>query len=119
MQSSLEKDNGALFEGQKSTDRHDIIARVFYMKAKQLINVLTKGKVFGPTLAFTYSIEWQKRGLPHVHIILWLINKIRANDVDNIISAEIPDVKTDPDLHEIVINNMIHGPCGTTQNARA
>ena len=68
--------------------------------------------IFGPTLAFTYSIEWQKRGLPHVHILLWLVNKIRANDVDKIISAEIPDVRSDTELHEIVIKNMIHGPCG-------
>ncbi|GBP83330.1 hypothetical protein EVAR_54347_1 [Eumeta japonica] len=60
-----------------------------------------------------YSVEWQKRGLPHAHILIWLVEKIRPNEVDAVISAEIPNVQVDPGLHEVVIKNMIHGPCGT------
>ncbi|CAI6365825.1 unnamed protein product [Macrosiphum euphorbiae] len=60
-----------------------------------------------------YSIEWQKRGLPHVHILIWLENKIRPDDIDSLICAEIPDPIQVPILHEIVRKNMIHGPCGT------
>ncbi|GBM79769.1 hypothetical protein AVEN_229696-1 [Araneus ventricosus] len=29
-----------------------------------------------------YSIEWQKGGLPHAHILIWLKVKIRPRDVD-------------------------------------
>ena len=59
-----------------------------------------------------YSLEWQKRGLPHAHILIWLVHKITTDVIDDVISAEIPDPLTDPDLHKIVTKNMIHGPCG-------
>ena len=58
-----------------------------------------------------YSVEWQKRGLPHVHILVWLIDKIRPEEIDNIISAEIPSPSTDRMLFDIVTANMIYGPC--------
>lgn len=57
-------------------------------------------------------MEWQKRGLPHAHILIWLLNKLHSNEVDDIISAEIPDPVTDPHLHDIVTTQMVHGPCG-------
>ncbi|GBP83349.1 hypothetical protein EVAR_54366_1 [Eumeta japonica] len=58
-----------------------------------------------------YSVEWQKRGLPHAHILVWFIDKIRPEEIDSIISAEIPDPSTDQLLFDIVTTNMIHGPC--------
>ena len=58
-----------------------------------------------------YSVEWQKRGLPHAHILVWLIDKIRPKEIDNIISAEIP-LSTDRMLFNIVTANIIHGPYG-------
>ncbi|XP_050065709.1 uncharacterized protein LOC126554705 [Aphis gossypii] len=45
--------------------------------------------------------------------LIWLVENIRPNEVDAVISAEIPNVQVDPGLHEVVIKNMIHGPCGT------
>ncbi|GFT87492.1 helitron_like_N domain-containing protein [Trichonephila clavipes] len=56
-----------------------------------------------------YSVEWQKRGLPHAHILVWFIDKIRPEEIDSIISAEIPDPSTDQLLFDIVTTNMIHG----------
>ncbi|GBP54649.1 hypothetical protein EVAR_35911_1 [Eumeta japonica] len=58
-----------------------------------------------------YSVEWQKRGFPHIHIIIWLFEKIRPNEVDKIITAKTPHVQVDPGLQEVVIKNIIHGPC--------
>ncbi|GFU94212.1 ATP-dependent DNA helicase [Trichonephila clavipes] len=63
-----------------------------------------------------YSIEWQKRGLPHAHILVWLINKITPDQIDQIISAEIPDKHIDPNLFDVVTKNMIHVPCGAFNN---
>ena len=33
-------------------------------------------------------------------------------DIDHLISAEIPDPNDQPDLHEVLVKCMIHGPCG-------
>ncbi|KAL3038294.1 hypothetical protein AAZX31_01G123700 [Glycine max] len=62
-----------------------------------------------------YTIEWQKRGLPHAHILIFLhpSNKLpNPHDIDQMISAEIPDKQSQAQLFEIVSNHMMHGPCG-------
>ena len=68
--------------------------------------------IFGYTTNM-YTVEFQKRGLPHVHLLLFLhANKYPSpNDIDHIISAEIPSQKDDPELYKLVQNHMIHGPC--------
>ncbi|XP_067648377.1 uncharacterized protein [Eurosta solidaginis] len=41
-----------------------------------------------------------------------MLDTIRPDDINSIISAEIPDPETDPELYSIVTANMIRGPCG-------
>ena len=51
-----------------------------------------------------------------MHLLLTLKHtcKISTPDVVNrYISAKIPSSTEHPRLHDIVIKNMIHGPCGT------
>ncbi|XP_039277051.1 uncharacterized protein LOC120351239 isoform X2 [Nilaparvata lugens] len=102
-----------LFPGQSHVDRHDIIARVFRQKLKSLMDFIVKLEVFGSVRCWMYSVEWQKRGLPHAHILIWLYNKITSDEIDDVICAEIPRADSDKDLHAVIIKNMIHGPCGT------
>jgi hypothetical protein len=102
-----------LLPGQAPSDRHDLLARVFRQKLIKLINIVTKSHAFGPTRCWMYSIEWQKRGLPHAHILIWLKDKIKSDQIDSVISAELPDPQQDSRLFEIIIKTMIHGPCGT------
>ncbi|XP_075451177.1 uncharacterized protein LOC142492419 [Ascaphus truei] len=101
-----------LQDGQAHSDRHDLIARVFRQKLITLIHIITKTYIFGQTRCWMYSIEWQKRGLPHAHILIWLKEKLHSIDIDNVISAELPNPQEDPILFAIVTKNMIHGPCG-------
>lgn len=62
-----------------------------------------------------YTVEFQKRGLPHIHCLVWLAastTDFNAATVDGFSSAEIPDVFTDPLGYALVDEFMIHGPCG-------
>ena len=102
-----------LLPHQSPVDRPDIVARVFHQKLKKLMCILKDG-AFGRVQAYLYAVEFQKRGLPHVHILLWLKSEdiIRPDKIDDVVSAEIPPPDTEPKLHDIVRANMIHGPCG-------
>lgn len=71
--------------GQVHTHRHDLTARVFRRKLIRLMDSINQHKIFGETQCWLYSIEWQKRGLPHAHILIWLNEKIMAPQIDDII----------------------------------
>lgn len=98
------------------TDRPDLIARVFALKLNELLSDICKMHIFGKVIAKIHVIEFQKRGLPHCHMLIILADddKIRdRDDIDTIVSAEIPDPIESPQLHKIVLRHMVHGPCGT------
>ena len=59
--------------------------------------------MFGSVQCWMYSVEWQKRGLPHAHILIWLHDKITSNEIDDVISAEIPDENVNKGLYGIVV----------------
>ena len=40
------------------------------------------------------------------------MHKVRPEEIDKIISAEITDSNVDQELFDTVTTNMIHGPCG-------
>ena len=73
------KDN--LSQGQVATDRPDLVARVFKMKIEELKNDLLKKHVFGKIVAHMMVIEFQKRGLPHAHILIILSGDYKLHTV--------------------------------------
>ena len=106
-----------LHPGQKPHDRPDLITRVFYAKMKQKMQDIIKYGIFGRTVAHLQVIEFQKRGLPHAHILIILdpIHKpFTADEYDKIIIAEIPNPQTHPRLYAMVTSTMMHGPCGAS-----
>ncbi|XP_039690573.1 uncharacterized protein [Medicago truncatula] len=101
--------------GQSVDDRPDIKTRVFKMKLDQLMKHIVEGQYFGKIISAIYTIEFQKRGLPHAHILLWLhpSNKYPTpEDIDKIITAEMPSKEDDPECFNAVKQFMLHGPCG-------
>ncbi|XP_019191668.1 PREDICTED: uncharacterized protein LOC109186192 [Ipomoea nil] len=102
----------------KAEDRPDIVCRVFKMKLNALIKDIKKEKIFGLVDAVIYTIEFQKRGLPHAHILIFLSKSNsypNPKDIDMIISAEIPSQLCDPEYYKAVEEFMIHGPCGAAR----
>ena len=111
-------------------DRPDVVVRVFNMKVQAFIARIRPGKhmkhwrrnawgkrsdVFGqPTKAYAYRIEFQKRGLPHAHFLIWLqdpsVTKTGAG-IDAISQASLPDPAEDPAGSALVVKHMLHGPC--------
>jgi hypothetical protein len=84
------------------------------MKLDSLIKDLVKNRRLGTVAAYVYTIEFQKRGLPHAHIIIILAPGSvpqTTDDIDSLVTAEIPDEHEEPELHRIVTRCMLHGPC--------
>ena len=68
----------------------------------------------GKVVAYCYSIEFQKRGLPHCHMLFILHDLDKPTTIeaiDKIVSAEMPDPITHPLAYQTVSTSMIHGPC--------
>ncbi|SGY19866.1 BQ5605_C017g08357 [Microbotryum silenes-dioicae] len=112
----------ALLPGQTASDRPDIVRRVFHGKLKALLAVLGVGcapGVFGKVIAYVYVVKFQKRGLPHAHILLIMDpeDKLRTNNnYDKIVTAEIPDRDKFPALFETITNSMLHRRCNRPCN---
>ncbi|XP_044435332.1 uncharacterized protein [Triticum aestivum] len=105
----------ALEPGQTPSDRADIVVRVYHMKLTEYLDDIKSGRAFGPITAVLYTVEFQKRGLPHAHILVWRRGgngEIGVENINSLISAEIPDALLDPLGYALVSEFMMHGPCG-------
>jgi len=88
---------------------------MFKIKLKELINDIHKKHILGRTIMGIYVIEFQKRGLPHAHILIFFAENYKPHtveDVDCMINVELP--KTNRLAHETIARCMMHGPCGAT-----
>jgi Helitron helicase-like domain at N-terminus len=73
------------------------------IKLKALMEDLTVNHVLGRCTAFVYTVEFQKRGLLHAHILIVLENdyKFKPERINVVVSAEIPEVRENPRLKSI------------------
>ena len=104
-----------LLAGQSAYDRPDLVLCVFQMKKKAIIDFIYKHGIFGIAVAYVYSIEFQKRGLLHMHMLIFLKEPYKVNTmevIDSCIWARWPDPESQPLLFETVKKCMVHGPCG-------
>jgi hypothetical protein len=83
--------------GQNFTDIPIVVVRVFKRKLALLEQALkTMFPNAGVQLYLIHSVEFQKRGLPHVHILVkYAMDCTHPTDIDKVVSAEIPDDPTD------------------------
>ena len=98
-------------KGTTANDIPTIVTDVFHTKVKELIKDLVEGQVLGPIVNYVYTIEFQKRGLPHAHILAALRSDcklLEPGDIDRFITAELSD--TDSSLRYYQLRHMMHGP---------
>nr|GEY20419.1 hypothetical protein [Tanacetum cinerariifolium] len=93
-----------------STDRPNVLSRVFKMKLDQLMKDVKELRLFGHVQAVVCTVEFLKRGIMYAHICLFLRKDDKVPNVEHInkyISAEIPDPNDNPDLYKLVSDFMI------------
>lgn len=93
--------------GQNWTDIPMVVVRVFKRKLSLLLRTLkTMFANAGQCVYLVYSIEFQKRGLPHAHILTKYARPCQEPaEIDLVVSAEIPD---DPADAILVRRYMMH-----------
>nr|XP_027121997.1 uncharacterized protein LOC113738930 [Coffea arabica] len=80
--------------GEDAQDRPDLVSRVFRAKFEMFKYETLKKKIFGEVQALVHVIKFQKRGLPHAHLLLILkpeYKPLNPEAYDKIVFAEIPD----------------------------
>ncbi|UYV70096.1 hypothetical protein LAZ67_7001779, partial [Cordylochernes scorpioides] len=104
-----------LLPNQNPSDRPDLVARVFNLKLQQLLHEIVSQHVLGVVIARVHVVEFQKRGLPHAHMLFMLREEDKPGDrdaIDRLVCAEIPSPTMQVQRYDMVRKHMIHGPCG-------
>uniref|UniRef100_A0A183U7J0 Helitron_like_N domain-containing protein n=1 Tax=Toxocara canis TaxID=6265 RepID=A0A183U7J0_TOXCA len=79
--------------GERCVDQPMLVARVFHQYFSEFLNDLLKQEVLGRVVGFAFNTEFQKRGLPHVHLLLCVEKSdqvLSSEDIDDVIQAYIP-----------------------------
>ena len=80
----------ALLPAQTPADRPDLVDCVFHLKVQELLDDIFKKNCLGKAVACIWTIEFQKRGLPHIHMIIFLHSDSKLHtpeDIDTLLSA--------------------------------
>ena len=104
--------------GKLCTEDPISVSRQFSLKFHAFFNtVLKKGEVLGKVDHFYWKKEYQARGAPHYHVLLWIRDApvIGQDDPDKVLSwiqeritCQIPDKETSPELHRLVTRYQMH-----------
>ena len=69
---------------------------------------LMKALGFGPVKHFVWRLEFQVRGAPHVHALIWLADLIPLARLEKIMFATKPNPQDAPKLSQLVNGPMVH-----------
>ena len=77
-----------LRDGQRPENRPDLVSRVFHLHFAELLTDIKNRHVLGVPVAYVHVIEFQKRGLPHCHMLIILRGKDKLRTRDDIDRCE-------------------------------
>ncbi|GKA92197.1 DNA helicase, partial [Tanacetum coccineum] len=103
------------YPGLTPADRADIVCRVFQQRVKDFVKFLKRSKnIWLRCCSSLYHRVPEKRFAPLSYAPVGdSKNKITdASQIDEYISAELPDPVKDPRGYKVVSELMLHGPCG-------
>ena len=90
----------------------NLIVRVFREKLGALKKDLIEYGVLGQVIAHIDVIEFQKRGLPHTHLLIILHpddKPMSPDNYDEIVQTKILDSVSNSRKYATITANMIHG----------
>ncbi|KAJ8372288.1 hypothetical protein AAFF_G00290740 [Aldrovandia affinis] len=78
----------------------------------------TLDEPIGPVEDYLFRVEFQARGSPHIHMVVWIEDAPGVQDpedcpdvikfINRYITCQMPDEKADPELHKIVSEVQVH-----------
>ncbi|KAJ6038801.1 hypothetical protein N7460_007518 [Penicillium canescens] len=95
-----------LLAGQHFTDIPAVVCRAFHGRLCGLKAFMREK--FGGLLYEICVTEFQKRGLPHAHLVVKLQHELPLSQLDGFICAELPDPDEDPALHAAIGRFHMH-----------
>ena len=108
--------------GRLCTEDPISVSRQFSHKFHEFFSIfIKKGQVLGQIDHFFWKKEYQQRGAPHYHVLLWIkdapkMGQDKPEDViafiDRHITCHIPNHNTCPELHKTVMSKQLH-KCST------
>ncbi|KAK0151948.1 ATP-dependent DNA helicase PIF1 [Merluccius polli] len=95
------------------------VMRMFEKRVDALMTslILSPAKPIGEVEDYFYRVEFQARGSPHIHMLVWIKDAPEFEDdpdsvvvkfIDEYISCKMPDPERDPELHKIVSEVQMH-----------
>ena len=93
-----------LTKGQTAADVPVIVCRVFHNRLAVLKKFLRER--FGCVVYTITVVEFQKRGLPHAHLLIKVFPKIPIDHINDVVSTELP--LEDRELRQLVEEFMQH-----------
>jgi hypothetical protein len=98
---------------QIAFDHPDLVTHIFQMKVKALLKGVAKIGWFAKIIGNIWTREYQKRALPHIHLLLIFPQEQKVSIIkyiDRLMSAKLPLPENAP-LFEMVTKCLLHGPC--------
>ena len=96
------------------------VMRLFEKRVDALMTdlILSPAEPIGPVEDYFYRVEFQARGSPHIHMLVWIKDAPEIEDpehcqdvtdfIDRYINCQMPDEEADPELHQIVSEVQVH-----------
>jgi hypothetical protein len=98
---------------QIASNRPDLVACIFQMKVKAFVIRVAKIGWFAKVIGNIWTREYQKRGLPHIHMLLIFPPKQRVSTtkyINHLVSAKLPLPKNTP-LFEPTTKCLLYRSC--------
>jgi hypothetical protein len=79
-----------------------IVTLILRLKLNALMKFISRQKMLGTVPAFVWRIEYQQRGLPHAHILLWTdYDSDNLTAIEKVVNVRLPRESPFPDNRDL------------------